>query len=203
MQKGQLHPAAAVSKNLLAKGLFSLMENKPFTDITVMELCDAAQVSRRTFYRHFDQIEQVAAYHTKGVIDSFVAAMKEQEKQPYEAVIEAYFVFWKSHAALLTLLNQNNLIFVIFTPYLRSLSELTWLFPPHHGIGSDQEEYFCTLAYHSGGLWSLLTYWIMNDCRLSEQSLAKTVLKNNYAGSGRPTPDSYKSGKRNKPHDSR
>ncbi|QQO07863.1 TetR/AcrR family transcriptional regulator [Breznakiella homolactica] len=184
MQKGQLHPAATLSKNLLAKGLFSLMQKKPFTDITIMELCEASQVSRRTFYRHFDNTGQVAAYQTRGIIDEFTAAMKEQKNRPYEAVIEAYFVFWKTHAPLLTLLNQNNLTYVIFTPYLTSLGELPWLFPPHGADHANQEEYFCVLAYHSGGLWSLLTYWIMNGCALSERTLAETVVKNNNAGGG-------------------
>lgn len=43
MRKGQLHPAATVSKNLLAEGLFSLMEKKPFVEITVMELCEQSK----------------------------------------------------------------------------------------------------------------------------------------------------------------
>ncbi|ULQ58539.1 TetR/AcrR family transcriptional regulator [Brucepastera parasyntrophica] len=130
MQKGQLHPAATLSKNLLAKGLFSLMEKKPFADITIMELCETSQVSRRTFYRHFDNTSQVVAYQTKGIIDEFTAVMKEQKKRPYEAVIEAYFAFWKPHAPLLTLLNQNNLTYVIFTPYLVSLGNCPGCFRP-------------------------------------------------------------------------
>lgn len=184
MRKGQLHPAATVSKNLLAEGLFSLMEKKPFVEITVMELCEQSQVSRRTFYRHFTQIDEVVAYHTESIIREFVAAMKELRAQTYKAVIEGYFVFWKAHAALLTQLNRNNLTYVIFTPYLQALGELPWLFPPRSTEQAGQDDFFCELAYHSGGLWSLLTYWIMNDCALSEQTLAKTVVNRTHAGNG-------------------
>ncbi|MFV0400726.1 MAG: TetR/AcrR family transcriptional regulator [Oscillospiraceae bacterium] len=175
MRKGQLHPAATVSKNLLADGLFFLMEKKSFAEITIIELCERAQVSRRTFYRHFNQIDEVIAYKSQDIIDEFVAAMNIQRSNSYEAIIESYFIFWRSYSPLLALLNQNNLTYAIFTPYLLSLRELPWLFPLHRADGLDQEIFNCELAYHSGGLWSLLTYWIMSGCVQSEHMLAKTV----------------------------
>ncbi|MFR8340297.1 MAG: hypothetical protein ACLVAW_28490 [Eisenbergiella massiliensis] len=39
MKKGQSHPASALSQKLLADGLLSLLEQKPFREITIKELC--------------------------------------------------------------------------------------------------------------------------------------------------------------------
>ena len=38
MKKGQSHPASALSQKLLADGLLSLLEQKPFREITIKEL---------------------------------------------------------------------------------------------------------------------------------------------------------------------
>jgi hypothetical protein len=50
MQKGQPHPAATVSKTMLANRLVELIKKKSYSDITITELCAYSQIARRTFY---------------------------------------------------------------------------------------------------------------------------------------------------------
>jgi len=42
-----------VTKNALADSLKRIMANTPFERITIQNICDGAQISRRTFYQHF------------------------------------------------------------------------------------------------------------------------------------------------------
>lgn len=59
LPQGQEHPAqqldarARKSRDALGDALISLMQEKPFADITVQEVLDRAGVSRSTFYHHF------------------------------------------------------------------------------------------------------------------------------------------------------
>ena len=53
---------ARLSQRQLAEALFRLLEEKPFSAISVSELCRAAAVSRQTFYSLFDSKENVVAF---------------------------------------------------------------------------------------------------------------------------------------------
>lgn len=43
----------ALSKRLLKEGVMKLLKKKSIGDITVTELCNAAEINRTTFYRHY------------------------------------------------------------------------------------------------------------------------------------------------------
>ena len=185
MKKGQSHPASALSQKLLADGLLSLLEQKPFREITIKELCVHSDIARRTFYRHFSSVEDVMAYVVSHIIENFKEHMLQVQKEAYPAILASYFAFWKDYASLLELLNKNNLAHLIFIPYMQSLPGLPWLFPPGSlpdsflretpDGGEDMEGLNCRLSYHSGGLWSVLTYWCVNGCSQPEEKLAQTL----------------------------
>lgn len=175
MRKGQEHPSAAVSKNMIAEGLLELMGEQPLADITIVQLCERAQVSRRTFYRHFHTTGDVVSHLSGDIAGKFADAMRACREQPYRNIVTAYFLFWREHAGFLELLNRNNMVYVVFTPYLLCLPEIPWLFRPQSVPGT--EAFNCELAYCSGGLWSVLTYWIMNGCRQPEEELAETICR--------------------------
>ena len=44
---------------MLTQTLFDLMQKKPFDEITVVDICKAAQVNRSTFYNHFEDKHQL------------------------------------------------------------------------------------------------------------------------------------------------
>ena len=189
MKKGQSHPASALSQKLLADGLLSLLEQKTFREITIKELCAHSDIARRTFYRHFSSVEDVMAYVVSHIIENFKEHMLLVQKEAYPAILASYFAFWKDYASLLELLNKNNLAHLIFIPYMQSLPGLPWLFPPGSFPdsfpdsflretpegGEDMEVLNCRLSYHSGGLWSVLTYWCINGCRQPAEKLAQTL----------------------------
>ncbi|MBZ9693497.1 TetR/AcrR family transcriptional regulator [Clostridium sp. M14] len=55
---------AEQSKKWLIEALFDLMEEKPYSTITVKEISDKAQLSRRTFYRNFKVKEDLLCSKT-------------------------------------------------------------------------------------------------------------------------------------------
>ena len=54
------------SKNALIDSFFSLLRNKSFDSITINEICDNANVTRATFYKHFnDKMSFLAIYFSR------------------------------------------------------------------------------------------------------------------------------------------
>ena len=130
MKKGQSHPASALSQKLLADGLLSLLEQKPFREITIKELCAHSDIARRTFYRHFSSVEDVMAYVVSHIIENFKEHMLQVQKEAYPAILASYFAFWKDYASLLELLNKNNLAHLILFPTCKAFPDCPGFFLP-------------------------------------------------------------------------
>ncbi|WP_080831779.1 TetR/AcrR family transcriptional regulator [Cohnella massiliensis] len=176
MRKGQTHPSAILSKRMLAQGLVELLREEEYKEITVTRLCERAQIARRTFYRNFETIEDVLSFSIAGMMEEFVKEMQAHVHDDFKTVVTAYFTFWEKHAWLLLLLSKNQLIHIVFTlyiHYLHQFSNVLWL--NDQAAAPDEEEFAVRLAYTSGGLWSVLTYWISSGCRQSPGELAGII----------------------------
>lgn len=175
MRKGQTHPSSITSKNMLAQGLIELLREEAYKDITVTKLCDCAQIARRTFYRNFDAIEDVLVYAIAGIMDEFVKELNAHVYGDLQAVATVYFTFWERHTRLLLLLSKNNLIHIVFTQYIHYLHQFPKTLWLNGEIPPDEESFAVRLAYLSGGLWSVLTYWISSGCKQTPAELAGLI----------------------------
>ena len=50
-------------KSLIFQAAYSLMADRPFTDISVQQICDQAHISRPTFYRYFSNKYDIPTWH--------------------------------------------------------------------------------------------------------------------------------------------
>lgn len=61
------------SSQMLYEALAQLIRERPFNTITVTHLVEAAQLGRTTFYRNFDEIEDILRMRCDQVFDELVA----------------------------------------------------------------------------------------------------------------------------------
>lgn len=69
------------SKRHLSDALLSLMEERPFREISVVDICDRAMVHRTTFYAHFEDKNDLFRYVLEEMLKSAAAARTELEKE--------------------------------------------------------------------------------------------------------------------------
>ena len=71
------HPANLFVRDCITKALFNLMKKKDYLEITVSEIVNAAGVSRNSFYRNYQSIEDIIRQHmteqTKKWWDEYMA----------------------------------------------------------------------------------------------------------------------------------
>ncbi len=61
-----------VKTRRIIRGTFmSLLSEKPMSDITISELCQRAEINRKTFYRHYAALSDVAAELENEILDEF------------------------------------------------------------------------------------------------------------------------------------
>ena len=120
----------SATKKVLAESLKELMLRRDFTDITVTDLCTAAEINRRTFYRHFtDKYQLVTWIYDKG----FQKAIGDDEPGLFDLfgrVCTYLYADRAFYARALTFTGQNSFhdfLCARLRPYLQA--DFSDLFP--------------------------------------------------------------------------
>ena len=173
MLKGQLHPAAQVSKTMISGALRELIQEVGYRTITITMLCDRAQIARRTFYRNFDTIEDVLRHIGSQTIDALCLELQRHANQSKYDVLVAFFTFWVEHRETFSLFANNDLTHILFSCYLQRLNQMPLFAPPD--MDRSDEVNACLLAYSAGGLWSMLMFQNRLENSLSPEELATVI----------------------------
>ena len=72
------------SREALHKALFALMLEKRYEDITVQDIIDRADVSRSTFYAHYQDKEDLAVSSMLTMFDSLTSSMEQGNHDPHQ-----------------------------------------------------------------------------------------------------------------------
>jgi AcrR family transcriptional regulator len=94
-----INEKTAIQQKKITESLLELMQIKPFSEITVTQLCQHAGVSRRMFYYLFSNMTG-ALY---ALIDSKIWAV---EICGINEILE-FFMYWKTQKVLLDILENN------------------------------------------------------------------------------------------------
>ncbi len=149
------------SRRWIAEALLQILEEKPYHEITISEVAARADLSRRTFYRHFETLDDVIDYQMETLCNEFLDFCEGyyHRKGDVSSMTELFFRFWTEHRSFLRVLNSSNRATVpqkdfFEKVYRRRLLELDT-------ETSSQMEYM--YQFVMGGLWNLLLLWATDD----------------------------------------
>lgn len=163
------NPIAIQSREMITNALLQLMLTKKYSDITVTEIVEKADLVRKTFYRNFSSKDDVLAEYIRQLFQGYVLRLLSlKEFTPYTAV-QTYFEFCLEHFSFLKLLKDNQLLF-----YLLKLYDDFLPFIDEHIQKSKLPEsvYDYSIAYSAGGFWRLLCKWIEKGGQDSPKEMA-------------------------------
>lgn len=104
------NPTALLNQRQLAEALFQLMKQKPFSAISVSELCREAAISRQTFYSLFDSKESVVTY----TLTERYCYSPETEGHSLRQMCAEYGDYLRSHVDFLRTLVDNDIIYLLY-----------------------------------------------------------------------------------------
>ena len=151
---------ALSSQNQISCTLLRLMEDVPFSRISISTLCREAGVSRQTFYSLFQSKENVITwtlqqsycYDPDGQMDP------DRSISPIEQICHSYTRYITDHADFLRLLAENNLPYILYTSMYDSLMNCCCFLPD---APEDRRAY--TADFLSGGFSGLANSYILRE----------------------------------------
>lgn len=91
---------------MIEMALFALMEEMDFSQITVCQIAERADVARRTFYRLYRSKEDVMHQYFARLCDAYQDSCQELAFYDLRRIAEDYFGFWHQHKEQLLLLHR-------------------------------------------------------------------------------------------------
>ena len=162
----------AKTKSALREAFVTLLKTKPLNDITVAELCRTANIDRRTFYNHYnnvneiiDEIDGIAEHilseavhgipiNTKEFFDQFTKIMLTNMDY-YEVIVREDRSFAALEARCKKLLSKA----------------LIEYYTVHSSVDPLHLEYMA--EYCASGIMSVYTHWIRHGRKLPVEELSQ------------------------------
>lgn len=168
---------AEQSKKWLVEALLDLMKEKQYSIITVKEIADKAQLSRRTFYRNFNVKEDLLSEYAKYLFEDYINSIKEPINLTFSDVLVIYFEFWNEHIKELELLKQNHLFYFIMEQSNLFIIDITKVVKAQwHNYHDDVEKEYIGL-FSTGGLCNVLSKWVDDKERKTPKEMAQIIRK--------------------------
>lgn len=168
MAKTCITEKTAQRQEWIENGLLELMLLKKFDDITVTELCAHLQLSRRSFYRYFNDLDDVLDSLLKHTFQSLSLPVG----LPLIEEIQSNFEFWLAHRALFDALDGSGMVDKLFEYTLQNTDPLAIenLLAP-----DDLEMDICQEAslFATSGSVALALAWYKDGFRKSPEQMAQ------------------------------
>ena len=159
------------TKDYITISLYYLMSKYDYDSISVTDICSKARVSRMSFYRYFNNKEDIFINYCDERFEEFFAQVKEKNINDIKSFLIEIFLFLKKYARQVNVLkkaHKENLIVEKFTDYGTYLAKHINLMVDNNPIANR-----ILAAFLAGGTANILLLWFELGLDLPPQEMAK------------------------------
>lgn len=162
------------SAQMICKGMMLCLNEKTLEKITVTDLYNKSYVSRATFYRLFDNMNDVLSYMCDKMIqDSLDIALDKQFQSS-----DDFFIFfiqnWIDNAELVRALAQNNVLNILYDTHMKHSKDIQNFFAVPE-LGELEMDYLISVL--SSLIPAALNVWLMHSGNESAKEVLGYVKK--------------------------
>lgn len=155
-------------KEAIALALLQLMNQKPFAEITISEIVKIAGVGRSSFYRNFDNKEQVLSDYIQTLYHDFFSDKNVMSRMPKNAdntkdFLLPRFKFVKQNRNFFAIVRKHNLLYHVFEQMEPDLILLL--------TGQDESLSKYYRSMFSGSCAGIIRSWIDNNFVETEEEM--------------------------------
>ncbi|MBP3488507.1 MAG: TetR/AcrR family transcriptional regulator [Roseburia sp.] len=159
-------------QHCLYDALIKLMNDKPFSDISISDLCDAAGVSRMTYYRSYKCKEDILMQHLEECFCTYLERLQTSGKMTFYDISVSFFEFWQGE-------EQVFLSAIIRSGLSSQLVDCFYAYLEQIYISMDFEKKVDPFirSFLAGGLYKMLIDWMKDGAVTSIEEMASFLAK--------------------------
>lgn len=147
----------------LKNALLKLLSEKSLNDISISELVETAEVGRASFYRNYEQKEDILKAHIDCLFREWTDEWQKNDGAPLSEQIRIMIAHFEKHRDFYKLLNERNLTYLLKDAVI--------------GICGPKPEYEKVQAYASAfvayTLYGWIDVWFQRGMRESADEMAE------------------------------
>ena len=162
------------TKKLLTEALLSLMEEQPFSEISVVDICQRAMVHRTTFYAHFEDKYALLRYAVARLYRAFEPTAEDLRANPrsyFLSVFQNALSFVRAHSGLYRSAVSSGSVDIQTLEALVA-EQLLSRFPADETNPARLE---ITAHFYAGGILAIVRWWLKQGAALSEDTLLQLI----------------------------
>lgn len=172
------------TKELIRGTLQKLLEEKEYTEISMKEIAQRANVGRRTLYRYFGTKDDIVKFMADSVMNEFAEALLAQDARSLKEVTNVYFSFWEKNAEVFHCLDQSHLLYYIedhLSDYITQVAFKTKFKDidkePDELLAEMPKERIYDFYFKIAGYWELTKRWMREENRSTSGEISSLVVK--------------------------
>lgn len=156
-----------LTKESLTQAVLLLMDDKPYSEIRVTDICRRAGVSRNAFYRNYSAKDAILRRYLFEITDDFRHRLRQMTPLTHKQHMHAICTHLASMKPLTKKLLSANLAYLITDIFFKSFIDF-----------SKSDEYPIYARCHlAGSIVSIFIHWIANDQPETPEEMASIICK--------------------------
>lgn len=164
------NPTAIKSQQWLTETLLELMEEKPYVEISIMDICKKADLSRQTFYNYFESKDDLFRFLLRSMYAEKLNALTEIPSS--DEAISAFVSVVRDNPRMVNAIVKNNMGNLVSDEIFNAITSFLNSFIPDFEHQSDFSYHIVLL---SGALTHFMLYYAKNNKELSEKEMTKIL----------------------------
>ena len=164
---------AVKSAELIWEGLEKCLEEKELKKIRIADINEKSYISRATFYRLFDSIEDVLVYRCDKVFDSVVS-----EIGAFSSTMDMFLFFierWLEQKTLLRAIAENNMTNLIYATHMKNKEIVKRVYIREAEITEADADYLISIL--TSILPAVMNTWYEHGKKESAEEIYEVVKK--------------------------
>ncbi len=157
------------SQHTITDALLTLMKLYPYQEITITQICQEGKVVRQTYYRNFESKNDILEFLLDNMFQQYLTNFYYKDADSYNQ-LKDFFEFMLSNKEFLTLIEKNDLFFMINKAITVNISRFLNL--PQLTTIKEQELETYVLGFIASTICSILSLWAVNGFMESPDLLA-------------------------------
>ena len=166
---------AKKSAELICKGLENCLQEKSLSKIKISDIYSKSYVSRSTFYRLFDNIEDVFAYECDIIRNETIETLKERGFNDKSEEVIYCIKRWLKHETLIKAIVENRMIGKLYDSHIRNGEQLRELYSLYNKDDSDFESFVYLLV---SMIFAALSIYFQNNKNQPVEEVFSNICNN-------------------------
>ncbi|WP_100066128.1 TetR/AcrR family transcriptional regulator [Miniphocaeibacter massiliensis] len=166
------------SKTTFANSFKELMKTKPISKITVSDIVNFSNLSRQTFYRYFNDIDDLIYYiHYKNISPVYkLSKSLDDNRIIFKLYLDLMLENKKFYQQIISIDGHSSFTKLF---YLKTKENLyTYMFGEYKDKIEEDPELLFAMNFYTYGFTITLLEWLKNNNSVTTESLTKSLIVN-------------------------